>query len=141
MLLLRSAFFPPDIWLRVGPFGSAIIFFERRRRRTDGSGRTIPRKLMCLTAGLFSESSISIGSAATPLPRCGGSAFSIRLAVTPLSRCNIGFGIGSLHWVSVDSAGVMQGVMAVLNGQERTDNHVASTDAPPLRDLTYDLLD
>ena len=62
----------------------------------------------------------------------------------------LGFGIVSLNWFSGNFAsgastegggGRAAGVAAALDKQERTDDPVATTDAPPSRDPMYNLLD
>ena len=61
--------------------------------------------------------------------------------MVPLSGCALGFGITSLDWVSGNSTAALLGVTTESDGWERTDDPVASTDAPQLRDMTYKLSD
>ena len=71
----------------------------------------------------------------------GGLALLIGLAETWLSCCALGFGISSIDWVSSDSVAALRGVTTASDGRKRTDNIVALTDAPLLRDPTYGLSD
>ena len=71
----------------------------------------------------------------------GGLALLIGLAETWLSCCALGFGISSIDWVSSDSVAALRGVKTASDRRERTENPVALTDAPLLRDLEHGLSD
>ena len=71
----------------------------------------------------------------------GRSALLIRLAATPLSCCTLGFGIGSLDWVSGDSVSALRGAKKESDGREWTDDPEVLTEALLLRDPMYCLLD